>query len=210
MPASRRARAGASRPAGSQWAPFHVLSVMNTNADLLRELRIDRTPGPPPSRKGLWIALACIVLLALLALGGWWLFGRQAPVPVQTATAVSLASGSAPASVLDASGYVVARRMATVSAKITGRVREVLIEEGMRVEEGQVMARLDPIDADAQRALSQSQLEAARSQAGSVEARLKEAEANAARLAQLVGRQLVSKAQYDEAVAQRDALRAEL
>jgi RND family efflux transporter MFP subunit len=183
---------------------------MNTNADLLRELRIDRTPGPPPSRKGLWIALACIVLLALLALGGWWLFGRQAPVPVQTATAVSLASGSAPASVLDASGYVVARRMATVSAKITGRVREVLIEEGMRVEEGQVMARLDPIDADAQRALSQSQLEAARSQAGSVEARLKEAEANAARLAQLVGRQLVSKAQYDEAVAQRDALRAEL
>src|SRR5690606_30324375 len=133
-----------------------------------------------------------------------------ARVPAQTAPQVSLASGSAPASVLDASGYVVARRMATVSAKITGRVREVLIEEGMRVEEGQVMARLDPIDADAQRALSQSQLEAARSQAGSVEARLKEAEANAERLAQLVGRQLVSQAQYDEAIAQRDAMRAEL
>ena len=111
---------------------------------------------------------------------------------------------------LDASGYVVARRMATVSAKITGRVREVRIEEGMKVEEGQVMATLDPIDADAQRSLSAAQLSAARSQAGSVAARLKDAEANATRLSQLVARQLVSKAQYDQAVAARDALRAEL
>ena len=44
---------------------------MNTNADLLNELRIDRSPGPPPSRKGLWIALAAIALVALLALAGW-------------------------------------------------------------------------------------------------------------------------------------------
>jgi len=183
---------------------------MNTNADLLKELRIDRSAGPPPSRKGLWIALAAVALVAVLALAGWWLFGRERAVPVQTATAVSLASGNAAASVLDASGYVVARRMATVSAKITGRVREVLIEEGMKVEEGQVMARLDPIDADAQRSLSAAQLSAARSQATSVAARLKEAEANAERLSRLVGQQLVSKAQYDQAVAQRDTLRAEL
>ncbi|TWT19052.1 efflux RND transporter periplasmic adaptor subunit [Luteimonas marina] len=183
---------------------------MNTNADLLKELRIDRSAGPPPSRKGLWIALAAVALVAVLALAGWWLFAREGAVPVQTATAVSLASGNAAASVLDASGYVVARRMATVSAKITGRVREVLIEEGMKVEEGQVMARLDPIDADAQRSLSAAQLSAARSQASSVSARLKEAEANAERLSRLVGQQLVSKAQYDQAVSQRDALRAEL
>ncbi|WP_202843144.1 efflux RND transporter periplasmic adaptor subunit [Luteimonas saliphila] len=183
---------------------------MNTNADLLNQLRIDRSAGPPPSRKGLWIALAAIVLLVLLALAGWWLFARDKAVPVETATAVSLAAGTASASVLDASGYVVARRMATVSSKITGRVREVLIEEGMEVEEGQVMARLDPIDADAQRSLSAAQLSAARSQAASVSARLKEAEATAARLSRLVGEQLVSKAQHDQAIAQRDALRAEL
>ena len=183
---------------------------MNTNADLLNELRIDRSPGPPPSRKGLWSALAAAVAVALLALAGWWLFAREKPVPVETATAVSLSAGTAPASVLDASGYVVARRMATVSAKITGRVREVLIEEGMEVEEGQVMARLDPIDADAQRSLSAAQLAAARSQAASISARLDEAEANAGRLSRLVGEQLVSKAQFDQAVAQRDALRAEL
>ena len=183
---------------------------MNTNADLLKELRIDRKPAPPPSRKGLWIALAIVLAVALLALAGWWLLGRDKAVPVETATAASLSAGGQAASVLDASGYVVARRMATVSAKITGRVREVRIEEGMKVEEGQVMATLDPIDADAQRALSAAQLSAARSQAGGVAARLKDAEANATRLAQLVDRQLVSKAQYDQAVAARDALRAEL
>jgi len=183
---------------------------MNTNADLLKELRIDRKPAPPPSRKGLWITLAVLFAVALLALAGWWLFARDKAVPVETATAVSLSAGNQAASVLDASGYVVARRMATVSAKITGRVREVRIEEGMKVEAGQVMATLDPIDADAQRTLSAAQLSAARSQAGSVAARLKDAEANATRLSQLVDRQLVSKAQYDQAVATRDALRAEL
>ncbi|MCA0394011.1 MAG: efflux RND transporter periplasmic adaptor subunit [Proteobacteria bacterium] len=183
---------------------------MNTNADLLKELRIDRKPAPPPSRKGLWIALAVIAVVALLALAGWWLLGRDKAQPVETATAVSLAAGNEAASVLDASGYVVARRMATVSSKITGRVREVLIEEGMRVEAGQVMATLDPIDADAQRSLTAAQLSAARSQANSVSARLVEAEANAVRLSRLVGQQLVSKAQYDQAIASRDALRAEL
>ena len=62
----------------------------------------------------------------------------------------------------------------------TGRVHEVLIEEGQRVEAGQVMATLDPVDADASRALAYSQREASRSQVGSAQAQLKEAEANAA------------------------------
>ena len=183
---------------------------MNTNADLLKELRIDRNPGPPPSRKGLWIAIAAIVALLLAALAGWALFARDKAVPVQTATVTSLSGGSAAASVLDASGYVVARRMATVSAKITGRVREVLIEEGMKVEEGQVMATLDPVDANAERELAAAQLSAARSHTGGVQAQLVEAEANAGRLASLVQQQLVSKSQYDQAIAARDSLRAQL
>src|SRR5690606_3670528 len=91
-----------------------------------------------------------------------------------------------------------------------GRVREVLIEEGMEVEEGQVMATLDPVDADAQRSLAAAQLAAARTQVGSVQAQLTEAEANARRLESMVGQQLVSRAQYEQAVAQRDALRAQL
>src|SRR5690606_36283043 len=183
---------------------------MNTNADLLGELRIDRSPGPPPSRKGLWIAVGSIIAVAVLVLLGWWLFGRERALPVRTATAVSLAAGDAPASVLDASGYVVARRMATVSSKITGRVREVLIEDGMQVEEGQVMATLDPVDADAQRSLAAAQLAASRTQVASVQAQLGEAAANARRLQPPVEQQLVSRAQYDQAIATRDSLRAQL
>ncbi|MDC7807388.1 efflux RND transporter periplasmic adaptor subunit [Luteimonas sp BLCC-B24] len=183
---------------------------MNTKADLLNELRIDRkAPPEPPRRRGLWLVLAGVVLLLVLV-AGWALLGRDGGVEVRTAPVVALGAGGANASVLDATGYVVARRTATVSAKITGRVREVRIEEGQRVEAGDVMATLDPIDADAQRALSASQLAAARSQTGSVQAQLAQAEADAARLASLVDQQLVSRAQYDQAVAQRDALRAQL
>lgn len=185
---------------------------MNTSADLLKELRIDRKAPPPapPSRRGLWITLAVVVVLLALAAAGWALLGREKPLEVRTAPTVALGGGGTAASVLDASGYIVARRMATVSAKVTGKVQEVLIEEGMRVEAGQVLARLEPIDADADRALSQSQLQAARSQTTGVQAQLVEAEANARRLSSLVAQQLVSKAQYDQAVAQRDLLRAQL
>ena len=185
---------------------------MNTSADLLKELRIDRKAPPPapPSRRGLWITLGVVVVLLALAAAGWAVLGREKPIEVRTAPTVALGNNAASASVLDASGYVVARRMATVSAKVTGKVQEVLIEEGMRVEAGQVLARLEPIDADADRALSQSQLQAARSQTGGVQAQLVEAEANARRLSSLVAQQLVSKAQYDQAVAQRDLLRAQV
>ena len=185
---------------------------MNTSADLLKELRIDRKapPAPPPSRRGLWTGLAIAVALALLVGVGWFLFGRDKAIEVSTAPTAAINAGTSSASVLDASGYVVARRMATVSAQVTGRVKEVLIEEGQHVEAGQVMARLDPIDADAQRQLANTQLAAARSQAGALQAQLREAEAQAARLSMLARQQLVSKAQLDQAIAQRDALRAQL
>ena len=185
---------------------------MNSSADLLKSLKIDRSAPPPPSsRKGLWIALAAIATLLVLAIAGWALFARGKPQQVQVADVVAIGNGgSGSTSVLDATGYVVARRMATVSAKIPGKVREVLIEEGQKVVEGQVIATLDPIDAEQQRTLSASQLQAARSQAVGVQAQLKEAEANATRLGALVAQKLVSRAQYEGAIAQRDALRAQL
>ena len=185
---------------------------MNASAELLKELRIDRKAPPPPPRKGLWIGVGVALLVVLLlSLAAWWWLGRPDPVEVRMETVVAMGSGGgAAASVLDATGYVVARRMATVSAKVTGKVREILIEEGQHVEAGQVMATLDPVDADAQRDLAAAQVAASRSQAGGVEAQLREAEANARRLGQLVQQQLVSKAQYDQAIAERDALRAQL
>jgi RND family efflux transporter MFP subunit len=186
---------------------------MNSNAELLKELRIDRNARQaPPPRRGLWIGIAiAVAVVALLVLGGWWLFGRAKPVDVQTAAVVAFSSGGADASsVLDATGYVVARRMATVSSKITGKVRDIRIEEGQHVEAGDIMATLDPVDADAQRDLATAQAAAARSQVTGVQAQLREASVNAERLGTLVQKQLVSKAQYDEAIAQRDALRAQL
>jgi len=185
---------------------------MNTSADLLKELRIDRkAPPPPKSGRGLWLWLVAALILLLLAMTAWFVFGREKAIEVHTAAVASIGgSGGASSSVLDATGYVVARRMATVSAKITGKVKEVLIEEGQRVEAGQVLATLDPIDANAERSLYVAQLGAARSQVTGTQAQLVEAEANARRLSALVQQQLVSKSQYDQAVAQRDSLRAEL
>jgi len=184
---------------------------MNTSADLLKELRIDRkAPPPETSRRGVWIAIVSVAVLIALGIGGWALFGRDRGIAVQVAEAVAIGGAGGGSSVLDATGYVVARRMATVSSKITGRVREVLIEEGQKVEAGEVLATLDPIDADAQRDLAAAQLDAARSQIAGVQAQLREAEANAARLSRLSGQQLVSRSQYDQAIAQRDALRAQL
>jgi RND family efflux transporter MFP subunit len=181
---------------------------MSRPDELLKELRIDRSAPPPPSRTGLWIGLGVAAAL-VAAVVAWLALRGPAEIEVRTAQVTAIGGGGS-ASVLDATGYVVARRMATVSAKTTGRVREVLIEEGQRVDEGQVLARLDPIDADASRTLAANQVAAARASVAGATAKLREAEANAARLGDLVKRQLVSRSQHDQAIAQRDALRAEL
>ncbi len=181
-----------------------------SNADLLKSLKIDRSTPPPASKRGLWIALAVVAVMLVIGIAGWVLFGRHKGIEVKTAEVVAIGNGGGSPSVLDATGYVVARRMATVSSKITGKVREIMIEEGQRVEAGQVMATLDPIDANAQRDLAQSQVLAARSQIDGVRAQLRDADSNAARLGALVGQKLVSRAQYEQAVAQRDVLRAQV
>jgi len=180
---------------------------MSPSTDLLNELKIDRRPQPSGSRSGLWIGLAIAAVLVLLGTG--WMFLRDDRIEVSTAPVLAIGQGGGNASVLDATGYVVARRMATVSSKITGRVQEVLSEEGQHVAEGEVMARLDPVDAQAQHDLAAAQLAAARSQIDSLGAQLREAEANVVRLATLVERKLVPQSQFDQAVAQRDSLKAQ-
>lgn len=179
---------------------------MTAPAELLKELKIDRSKDAhrPPRRK--W---PIVVGLMAVLIGALIVFGSNRPVPVETTLARD-AADPANASVLDASGYIVPRRIATVSSKITGRVLDVRIEEGQRVEEGDVLATLDPLEAGAQRKLAQAQLTAARSQVGQVQAQLREAQAQVRRLGALRGEQLVSRAQYEQAVAQRDALRAQL
>ena len=142
-------------------------------AALLSQLQIDRGSGPPPpGRAGpwLWIALAAVAGLAVVAALAWFLIVRPDRPVVQTAPARAVSADSAPgATLLEASGYVVARRQATVSSKTTGRVVEVLIEEGQHVSEGQVIARLDASNV-------QAAYDQARAQVQEAQASLKVAE----------------------------------
>jgi RND family efflux transporter MFP subunit len=112
--------------------------------------------------------------------------------------------------VLNASGYVTARRQATVSSKFTGRVTEILIEEGMQVEEGQVLARLDDSNLRASYELSNAQLQAARSSVNETAALLNEAKANFERSRNLVERKLASEAELDRTRALSESLQAQL
>ncbi|WP_420466240.1 efflux RND transporter periplasmic adaptor subunit [Panacagrimonas sp.] len=183
---------------------------MEDKSALLRSLRIDRdaTPEREPRRPWRWVTLAVVV-----ALLGWMVYrlGPGAAVEISTVTARS--EGGAPtagSSVLDASGYVVARRQATVSSKITGKVVELLIEEGSRVEEGAVLARIDDSNIRTQLDLARAQADAARAQLGEVEVQLAEAERNLRRTRELATRQLLSESALDTAQANVDALRARL
>ncbi|KFN50144.1 efflux RND transporter periplasmic adaptor subunit [Arenimonas composti] len=185
---------------------------MTASNPLIDELRIDRSARtPPPSGPRRWPLVAAVLAVVLVA-GAWWLL-RPQPVPVRTATAATVESaGGAPvaSSVLDASGYVTARRIATVSAKITGKVDEVLIEEGQVVAEGEVLARLEATDADAERNLAAARLAAARSEVARAEAALALAERNLQRNGELAGRQLIAASLLDQSRAERDIAAAQL
>lgn len=112
--------------------------------------------------------------------------------------------------VLNASGYVVARRQATVSSKVTGKIREVLVEEGMQVEEGQVIATLDDSTLVAQIALAESQKLAAISSLDEVNVRISEAQKNLDRVISLRDSKLVPQSNLDSAEAELAALKARL
>src|SRR5262245_38482094 len=141
----------------------------------LEELRIDRSQSPEP---GPWPRRLLLLGLSILLVGiaGWWFLGGRRIV-VETATVAEArgAGGSGP-SVLDASGYVVARRQATVASKVTGRLVEVAVEEGMSVREGQILARLDDANARHALALVEARVVAAESALNEIQVRLREAE----------------------------------
>ncbi|HEX5757092.1 MAG TPA: efflux RND transporter periplasmic adaptor subunit [Arenimonas sp.] len=182
---------------------------MTASSDLLKELRIDRQATPPRERP-LWPWIAGTAVVIAIAIAAWLLTGAK-PVSVRVAQVQAETVGSAAASsVLDASGYVTARRIATVSAKITGKVQDVLIEEGQRVEEGEVMARLEATDANAQRELAAARLAASRSEATRAAAQLTWAEQSLARTRDMAARKLVATAALDQAQAERDAAAATL
>ena len=177
---------------------------------LLGRLRIDRSQQPSsPGRPLKWLAL--IALAAGLGFVAWFfrLPGGEGASLVSTAVAAPAPAG-AQSSVLDATGYVVARRQATVSSKATGKVVEVLIEEGVTVAEGQLLARLDDSVQRAELRLAESQLEAARRTLLEVEAQLEQARLDLARSEGLAVRSLVSEAELDRNRLEVEAAAARL
>ena len=178
--------------------------------DRLKELRIDRNERPKTSRRGPWIVVGIVVLLALAAIG-WWFTQRETAPQVRVAV-VEGPSSSTPGNntVLDASGYVTARLQATVSSKVTGKIVEVMVEEGMEIEEGQLLARLDDSLVRRQLALAEAELEASRRAVAETEVRLAEAELDLGRTRELVAADVSSQAALDSAQAEVDALRARI
>jgi HlyD family secretion protein len=175
----------------------------------LEGLRIERPAvGEERSRRGLWIALAVAAVLALAA--AWWL-ARPRAVPVRTAEAMSRSGGPAAAEkVLDASGYVTARRQATVSSKITAKVVDVLVEEGMEIRQGQVLAHLDDATPRKQLALAEAQLGSQRRALAENEVRLRQAKLGQDRTRSLREQGIMTQADADTADADVDALVARL
>jgi RND family efflux transporter MFP subunit len=193
-------------------------------ARVLRSLTIDRSEGaaqPPPRRWPARLAVAAVAIAAVAAaavfapeLWGRWRGEKvaqqqaqhQPPPAPPPATSVEPRRGAS----LAASGYVVARRKATVAAEITGKVVEVMIEEGMVVQAGQEVARLDSVLAEKDLALAQSRAAAAEAATAMIAADLEEATRILARVQSLSQKSIASEAELTRTQTRLGVLAAQL
>jgi multidrug efflux pump subunit AcrA (membrane-fusion protein) len=178
---------------------------MSTDKEALDGLRIDRT-GARRRTVSPWLL---VLLLFLLAGGGgvFWLIKRPKAAVVRTIV-VQEKAGGGQKTLLNASGYVTARRAATVSSKVTGKVVEVLVEEGMKVEAGQVLARIDDVNVRAGLHLAEAQLESARQALKETKANLDQAQRELERFKKLAEDKIASPSDVDRAEAAAKSLEA--
>jgi RND family efflux transporter MFP subunit len=181
---------------------------VNDKIARLAELQIDREAATEGRSRWSLVALAVLGFAAVAAIV-IWAFGSN-PVAVTIESVRLTQSGGSAASVLDASGYVVARRQATVSSKIAGKILDVLVEEGVRVERDQIVAYLDDSAQTAQLNLSRAQLSSAKAALNETKAQLRQAELDLTRSTELLTRNLTSRADFDAATANAETLRARL
>ncbi|MDQ3281568.1 MAG: efflux RND transporter periplasmic adaptor subunit [Acidobacteriota bacterium] len=174
----------------------------------LDSLRIHRPAVETRRRSPVVFIVAAIVVAALI---GVLLVTRTGATEVKVAPARAITSGATSGgAILNASGYVTARRRATVSSKVTGKVIEVHVEEGMQVKAGQELARLDESYATRGVALSRAEAAAAASALEETRVRIREAQLDYERAEKLASSQISSRADLDRARAQLDAARARL
>ncbi|MBS0583847.1 MAG: efflux RND transporter periplasmic adaptor subunit [Proteobacteria bacterium] len=177
-------------------------------SDLLNELRIGKEHRDDHAGGGLrwpWLAAAAVLALIVVGAAGWYFVaGGAKAFEVEAATAVAPSAGGADTSVLQATGYVTARRAATVSAQITGTLTEVLIEEGERVEKGQVLARLESTQQQAYLAQAQAGARAAQAQLAQYQAQLAQSQRDLRRQQDIVARKLASTQSLELAQTQVD------
>jgi len=181
---------------------------MSPDRHSLEELRIERKDPPRGSPWRIALALTLPAVLLLATAGFFWLKAARAP-EVHVALVREAGPGGA-ATVLNASGYVTPRLRATVSSKITGKVTEVLIEEGKSVKEGQIVGRLDDSNVRRDLNLAEAQLDSAKRALAETEARLKLANITLQRMKTLAEEGVESQSTLDSARADADALVAHL
>jgi len=178
------------------------------NKPSLSDLKIDPSlKVHKKERKLSLLVISGIVLIVVMyALG---LMLREGPVEVATAV-VQKYQPDQGLTILNASGYVEARRKATVAAKITGKVMELFVEEGMRVKEGQVLARLDDREAKARYESSRAELKVTLARIKELEVNLKDAGRDLSRSKDLFSQGVASQENLDKAKAAVDRYRAQL
>ncbi len=211
------------KPVGPQRQNSRQSRMGQDRVKLLRSLAIDRGEGRPSPASRAWPRRWLLGLAGFVALlVGAWAFVPNLRVgghPVEPASVPAEVARNAPKSApsepqvkagLTASGYVVARRKATVAAEVTGKVVELLVEEGMVVEAGQVVARLDSLLAETDLTLAQSRATAAEAAAAAVAADLADAERILTRIRSLSQKSIASEADLTKAEARVGILRAQL
>jgi RND family efflux transporter MFP subunit len=200
--------------------------MTDDKSELLKSLTIDRSADrvKPPGRRWLPVAalfIACVVASA--AAYGVYEFRQQdspkesAPQPATQLQASQPpppspqpAANARTSGTLAASGYVVARRKATVAAEITGKVVEVFIDEGMTVTEGQIVARLDSVLAEKDYELARSRVETAEAAIAAINADLQDATRIMSRLQTLSQKNFATEADLTKAQARVGVLSAQL
>ncbi|HUL82155.1 MAG TPA: efflux RND transporter periplasmic adaptor subunit [Gammaproteobacteria bacterium] len=183
---------------------------MDDKSSLIEQLRIERPAEVEPvPRWPIWIA-GVVAVVVVAAAAAWAFWPRGVPVRAATAELAPADVAVGPGSILDASGYVVARRQATVSAKITGKVVRVTIEEGQRVARDEIIARLD--DTNARAAVDQARAQLAQADANYTAARVAfdNAVPTFKRNEQQLEKAVISAQTFDTAKAAYDAARTSL